>query len=190
LPAASLDERTAAQIVRVQELVDRAMAELRLMISGLRPGVLDQFGLEAALREVADQLLVPMNISVAIESGIPSRLPPEIEVVLFRIAQEAMHNIARHSGARAMTLRIAQTEGEVSMRVHDDGRGFDPAALSERGSRHAFGLAGMRERASLVGGTVRVESAARGGTTVEARLPVDVAGASPDRAVRNNDRDV
>lgn len=190
LPGASPDGEVTAKVVRVQELVDRAMADLRLMIGGLRPGALDQFGLEPALREVADQLLAPLNIGVVIESDIPSRLPPEVEVVLFRIAQEAMHNIARHSGATAMTLRIRLTEGEVTMQLHDDGRGFDPAALSVRGSGQGLGLAGMRERASLLGGTVRVESAPGQGTTVEARLPVDAASMRRDVGVGSDRSDV
>lgn len=173
LPPGSLDQEAARQVANVQSLIDEAMRDLRRLISGLRPGVIDQLGLVAALREVAGQILAPLEIVVEIDGPQDRRLPADVEVVLFRIAQEAMHNVARHSGATTVDLSVVRTDGEVTMRVHDNGRGFDPAGVAQdTATGRGLGLLGMRERASLLGGQVRIDSAPGRGTTVEARLPL------------------
>ena len=180
LPADSPD--AAQRVARAQELIDEAMNDLRRLISGLRPGVLDQLGLMAALREVADRILAPASIAVAID-GPPARLPSEIEVVLFRIAQEAMHNVARHSGATRVEVTVARDDGDVTMRISDNGHGFDASAASsgDAGGR-GLGLPGMHERAALLGGTLTVTSAPGGGTTAEVRLPLPSRDTNIDAA--------
>ena len=173
LPVGAADIDATRQVTRVRDLIDKAMADLRRLISGLRPGVIDQLGLLPALREVAEQILAPLDIVVTIEGPSGGRLPSEVEVVLFRIAQEAMHNVARHSGARSVDLIVARTAGHVAMRIHDDGRGFDAAAVErDTAPGRGLGLLGMRERASLLGGSVRIESVPGAGTTIEAELPL------------------
>lgn len=173
LPAASLDADAARQVTRVRELIDQAMGDLRRVISGLRPGVIDQLGLMPALREVAGQLLAPLGIAVAIDGPEGHWLPAEMEVVLFRIAQEAMHNVARHSGATRADLTVARDDGLVTMRIQDNGRGFDTATAGpDTATGGGLGLTGMRERASLLGGWVRIDSAPGQGTTVVVQLPV------------------
>lgn len=173
LPVGAADIDATRQVTRVRDLIDKAMAYLRRLISGLRPGVIDQLGLLPALREVAEQILAPLDIVVTIEGPSGGRLPSEVEVVLFRIAQEAMHNVARHSGARSADLVVARTAGHVTMRIHDDGRGFDAAAVErDTAPGRGLGLLGMRERASLLGGSVRIESVPGAGTTIEAELPL------------------
>ena len=144
------------------------------MITALRPGVLVQLGLVPALGWVADHTLRPLGLHVTIEAGnLQRRLPDEIETILFRIAQEAMSNVARHSEATLLTVRLAQTEGHVTMTLRDNGHGFDLSAITavpeqERG----LGLAGMRERASLAGGQVIVQSEPGQGTTVQVIVPL------------------
>jgi signal transduction histidine kinase len=176
LPIASLDADAARRVLRAQELIDEAMNDLRRLISGLRPGVLDQLGLMAALREVADRILTPAGVVVAID-GPQDRLPPEVEVVLFRIAQEAMHNVARHSGATRVEVTVTRSDGDVTMRISDDGRGFDvaTAGLSAAGGR-GLGLAGMHERAALLGGALTINSTPGTGTTAEVWLPLPPHG--------------
>jgi signal transduction histidine kinase len=181
LPAETLDAETSRQVTRVRELIDRAMGDLRRLIAGLRPGVIDQLGLMPALREVSDQILAPLGIGVTIDGPQGLRLPPEVDVVLFRIAQEAMHNVARHSGASHVELSLVPTGDQVTMRVRDDGRGFDPAAVRPDATLGGgLGLPGMRERASLLGGRVRIDSSAGHGTTVEAQLPLPRLEAAED----------
>jgi signal transduction histidine kinase len=187
LSAASLDGEAAAQITRVRELIDKAMADLRRLISGLRPGVIDQLGLLPALREVSEQILAPLDIAVTISGPADSRLPAEVEVVLFRIAQEAMHNIARHSAATKVELSVARGDGRIAMRIHDNGRGFDPAAVGpESGTGRGLGLAGMRERAALLGGWIRIDSAPGQGTSIEAEFPAQRADEQHEAASKEN----
>lgn len=169
------DSEPAREHLRqVQNLTDQALADLRRLIAALRPGVLDQLGLVPALGWVADNTLRPLGIEVTVESEeLQNRLPGEVETVLFRIAQEAMNNVARHSGAKHVHIHLVRQNNEVTMTLTDDGRGFHPAAVTatpERG--RGLGLAGMRERASLAGGHVTVKSAPGQGTTVQVVVPV------------------
>lgn len=169
------DDTTARErLDRVGTLTGRALADLRGVIAALRPGVLDQLGLVPALGWVADHTLRPLGLSVTIEAaGLHGRLPGEVETVLFRIAQEAMSNVARHSEARHLTIGLEQTNGQVTMTLTDDGRGFDPSAvIAAPDQSRGLGLAGMQERASLTGGQVTVESTPGGGTKVAVVVPV------------------
>jgi len=160
------------QLQRTRRLVAHAMEDLRRVISALRPGVLDQLGLIPALRGVAEALLRPLGILFTLEAeGLTERLPGEVELILFRIAQEAMHNVARHSGATHVWLRLARGEGGLIMEVQDNGRGFDPAAVTAEGAGRGLGLAGMRERASLIGGQLEIDSQPGRGTTIRVRIP-------------------
>jgi signal transduction histidine kinase len=187
LSAAAVEGEAAPQITRVRELIDKAMADLRRLISGLRPGVIDQLGLLPALREVSEQVLTPLDIAVTISGPAGGRLPGEVEVVLFRIAQEAMHNIARHSGATQVDLSVARSGGHITMRIRDNGHGFDPAAVGpEDGSGRGLGLVGMRERAALLGGSIRIDSAPGQGTSIEAEFPVQRAGDQHEAAPEEN----
>jgi signal transduction histidine kinase len=102
-------------------------------------------------------------------SGLDSRLPPDVETVAFRIVQEALTNVLRHARAKRVDVRLDRRGDVLLAMVRDDGVGFDPEQLDRR----TLGLAGMRERAELVGGTVQVLSVPGVGTTVLARIPVD-----------------
>ncbi|MFQ5854471.1 MAG: cache domain-containing protein [Anaerolineae bacterium] len=159
---------------RVQVLTEQTLTDLRRVIAALRPGVLDQLGLVPALGWVADHMLRPLGLTVTIDAdGLPGRLSGEIETILFRIAQEAMSNVARHSGARHLSIHLRRTDGEATMTLIDDGRGFDLSSVAAAPDHsRGLGLAGMQERASLAGGQVTVESAPGRGTTVHVVVPV------------------
>lgn len=160
------------QLQRTRSLVAQAMEDLRRVISALRPGVLDQLGLVPALRGVAEALLRPRGIQLTLETeGITERLPGEVELILFRIAQEAMHNVARHSQATHVWIRLMRGEQELVLEVQDNGRGFDPEAVTAEGPGRGLGLAGMRERASLIGGRLEIDSRPGQGTTIRVRIP-------------------
>lgn len=168
------DARAEKRLKRTRELTEQALADLRRVITDLRPGVLDQLGLVPALSWVADHTLRPLDMAVTIEAnGLEQRLPAEIETILFRIAQEAMSNVARHSGASRLSIDLLQTDGRVTMTLTDDGRGFDSSAMtSDADPGRRLGLAGMQERASLAGGQATVESARGQGTIVRVTVPV------------------
>ena len=154
--------------------IDRGIESLQTLIADLRPAALDQLGLGPALLGLADRTRRISGIEVQLEVDIPGprpdeegRLPAELEEAAYRLIQEALTNAVKHSGARTAWVRVRARDEEVEVSVRDDGRGFEPAAV-ERG----FGLVGMRERAALVGGEVRVSSTPGACTAVPATDPV------------------
>ena len=152
--------------------VDAAIHQVRTAAFDLRPAVLDDLGLGAALRALCRRvdLRSDMVITCRVALG-KARLPAEIETTCFRIAQEAITNVVRHAGARRVSVdvRFRPRSGELVLDVCDDGAGFDPTACS---STTCIGIAGMAERASLVGGDVAVRSGTGEGTNVIARFVI------------------
>lgn len=141
---------------------------VREIARGLRPPALDEFGLRAALVTLATSFTERSGVAVRhdVEGPLPT-LAPEAELALYRIAQESLTNAARHGEAREVSLEVRRREGALVLRVRDDGRGID-AVAADRGA----GLAGMRERALLVSGRLRIDGAPGRGTTVELELPL------------------
>lgn len=110
-------------------------------------------------------------------SGLKDRLAPPVETCLFRVVQEAVTNIIRHSGAKAARIELRREDGAVSLLVEDDGRGFDVTEMrAAPGSDRALGLAGMEERVSLAGGDLTIESAPGQGTRIRAKIDVAPEG--------------
>jgi signal transduction histidine kinase len=138
----------------------------------LRPTMLDDLGLVAAVEAFARQFSHRTGIPVDVRmTRRPERLPPEVELVVYRVVQEALSNVARHSGASRAEVSLAADAATLAVTVADDGRGFDPpAALDSR--QQSLGLFGMRERAALVGGRLTIESAPGRGTRVQLEIPV------------------
>ena len=112
------------------------------------------------------------------------RLPPEMETALFRICQETMSNIARHAQATAVLVQVGIEGDEVVVDIEDDGKGFEPETASRREGRRPWGLMGIRERAEILGGVARIESAPGQGTHVEVRIPVPRDPRADGRAAR------
>jgi signal transduction histidine kinase len=104
------------------------------------------------------------------------RLPPEVEIALFRICQETMNNIARHARAESVLIQLGAEGDDIVIDIEDDGVGFDPAGPAKKDRPH-YGLLGIRERAELLGGRASVESAPGKGTRVEVRVPIQREGA-------------
>jgi signal transduction histidine kinase len=152
-----------------RELATRIAADLREISQGLRPPALDDLGLGPALRRLAGQLEEHTGAQVSVRVAGTQRLAPELELGVFRIAQEALHNVERHAAARAVSVRLSLEPPEVSLEVRDDGGGFDPA-LPRR--RQTLGLVGMRERADLLGGELDVRSRPGAGTRVRLAVPL------------------
>jgi signal transduction histidine kinase len=127
---------------------------LRQIMATLRPPVLEERGLVSALCDYVEVVRKQAGINCTLSARLPERLPEDQEIVLYRVAQEALTNVARHSSAR---VELGETAGRVVLEVHDDGVGFDPARDLVGGLDH-LGLAGMRERVELAGGTWTVWS--------------------------------
>ena len=150
-------------------LVDATLQSIESVMAELRPPLLDEYGLGAALGWYAEEFSRRTGIAVVLRDGedAAADLRPEAAVALFRIAQEALNNVAKHAGAKQVRIALAGDAEEIVMRVVDDGAGFDPAAAA-RGKR--WGMKTMRERAEAAGGRLEVDSAPGAGTTVRASV--------------------
>ncbi len=160
----------------MRELRDSAEAvadELRRVIRDLRPSILDDLGLVPAVRRLLNDLERRGNASGRLAVlGVERRLPPEVELCLFRIAQEALHNVEHHAFASHVTATLAYRDEEVCLTVADDGVGFQVTTPTiSLASTGRFGIVGMQERVGLLGGKFRIASTPGRGTYVEACLP-------------------
>jgi signal transduction histidine kinase len=148
--------------------VDEAIGNVRQMSQLLRPTILDDFGLEAGLRWLAEGFAARTGIEVAVDSSYSGRLPDETETHLFRISQEALTNIARHAGAKHVQMKLTSSGGEIRLSIQDDGCGLSDAPAGGRG----LGLIGIRARARSAGGDVTVRSRPGQGVLIEVRVPL------------------
>jgi signal transduction histidine kinase len=168
-------ERAQYQIAELKNVTMHAIDGLRQFVADLRPSVLDDMGLVAALRWFAEQYAERANLRVEFQvSGTKRRLPSQVETVLFRIAQEGLNNIGRHAHATRAQLRLDFVDTLVRLTVEDDGRGFVVAdVLGAQPQRRAWGLLGIQERIELVGGKFKVESAPGRGTRLSVEIPIE-----------------
>ncbi|MGI9015685.1 MAG: GAF domain-containing sensor histidine kinase [Euzebya sp.] len=164
----------AEQIDAARELAVAALDETRFAIAGLRPSVLDDLGLEAGLESLARSMAeVDIDVIVALERRT---LPEHLETALYRITQESLQNVAKHAGAAHAVVNLGISGGQVVLQVTDDGSGFvtttaSPLAMDQVGVT-TYGLAGMRERADLVGGTLEIISQPGRGTSITVKVPL------------------
>jgi signal transduction histidine kinase len=147
------------------------ISELRGLMATLRPPVLDELGLGLALADHLDTFERRTGIMCFLDSDRETRLEPEIETVLYRVAQEALINVAKHSRAYHVWVYLRTDDDRADMQIRDDGIGFDPTAVNGLAGRGHFGLAGMRERVEMAGGRYRLLSSPGGGTAIRVRLP-------------------
>ena len=160
-----------ARLADCTRLVDEAIGNVRQMAQLLRPTILDDFGLEAGLRWLCEGFAMRTGIDVKLESEFSGRLADQTETHLYRIAQEALTNVARHSGARHVRIRLAAEDQRILLSIEDDGRGMGAAA----GSRRGLGMSGMRARARSTGGDLGLRSAPGEGVRIEVRIPLNDA---------------
>ena len=158
-----------AKIQELVEVVDRTIEGIRRIIGRLSPLVLQELGLIAAIRKEAKDLKGSgVNARVAVSDNV-GRMAPEVETAIYRVVQESLHNVAKHSKAHTVTVAMDRTETHLRLRIEDDGVGINNVPNSQRPT---FGLAGMRERISTLGGTLRVESRKGKGTKILVIVPV------------------
>ncbi|MBI4311647.1 MAG: HAMP domain-containing protein [Chloroflexi bacterium] len=170
------DQRQALESIRnARKQVNRLVEETRRLVYALRPSVLDDAGLAPALRWCAEAYLESKGVQVTFQVSRPEvRFPESVEVALFRVGQEAMSNIARHAQASHAWVTLERGGEGATLTVRDDGVGFNQeAAMAHRdpASGRGLGLAGMQERAGLLGGRLDISSAPGAGTTVTAYVP-------------------
>jgi signal transduction histidine kinase len=166
---ASSDEERHRAIGALREQVLSTLNDVRRLAVELRPKALDDFGLVPALERLSETFAEKSGIEVHFEAQLADhRLSAEAETALYRIVQEALTNVAKHSGARNVSVLLTRKEGGVVAVVEDDGRGLSPDAESGEG----LGVVGMRERVSLLGGRLVLESAGAVGTTLVAEVPL------------------
>jgi signal transduction histidine kinase len=169
---------------RLGEIGQQALKEMRLLVYELRSLTLQERGLVRALEQRLDAVEKRAGIRASLSAEGALELPAPVEEALYRIVQEALNNALKHASATAVSVRVAATDGRVEIEVADDGKGFDPDAVRDRGG---MGLANMQERIAELGGQLAIRSTPGKGTTVEVTLDVpgsvrQVAGREPSKA--------
>jgi signal transduction histidine kinase len=164
--------KVAAKLDEGLGTVGRTIEKVQRLALELRPSLLDDLGLVAALRWLLEQHGERAGYRTGFSAEPPeARLPPEIEIACFRIAQEALTNVDLHAGARSVAVSLRYDDRGLALSIRDDGDGFDPGELRSRRVPGAnLGLLGMEERAVLAGGTLELRSAPGQGTTIDVRF--------------------
>jgi signal transduction histidine kinase len=161
------DEQRGAAALDLRELVVSTLQDVRRLAVELRPKALDDFGLLPALERLAQTFTEQVGIDTDVEASLgETRLPGEVETALYRIVQEALTNVVKHSRARHVSISLVRRAGSVSAVIEDDGVGFTEP------SKDGIGLIGMRERVGLLDGRLEVESRPDHGTTIVAEVPL------------------
>lgn len=159
-----------SRLAEVRDMAEATLAEVRRVIHEMRPTVLDDLGLETAVRWLAKRYAAS-GLRISVEAkGLSGRLPDRVEITAFRLVQEACTNTVKHAGASSLRVELHQQEERLHVTVADDGRGISP----RRGAK-GMGLAGLEERVGLVGGTLTIRSTPGAGTLIHAELPLEGA---------------
>lgn len=163
------------QLAEAAQLTEQTLKQVREMSLDLRPGMLDDLGLVPTLRWYIKRFSQRMNIKTDFQTnGLEERLSPDVETALFRIAQEALTNVARHAQAGRVSVRLAAADNRIQADVQDDGCGFDVATvLNHQADAQGAGLFGIRERVTLLGGELHIDSRAGQGTCLSIEIPLD-----------------
>ncbi len=162
-------------LAATREVTEGVIVEIRRIISDLSPAVLEQLGLASALKQLARRFRsyspakIKLQVTGVMLSG-EARLNRETEIVTYRLVQECLNNVAKHSSATTVNIRLRSTDSLVVLSVKDDGVGFDPAVAAKK--PNSFGLAGIRERVGLLGGKLTVASRPGKGTNISIELPI------------------
>lgn len=164
-------DKASENLRRLEHMVDHSLDDLQRIISDLRPSHLDDLGLDAALRWYANEIQKHASIDVSVEmTGLPASISADMKTALFRIAQEALTNVVRHASADSAVIRMKFDEDAVTLQVEDNGCGFDVKTIFNA-ERTPWGLLGIEERASLLGGRMEISSHPGAGTRVKVVIP-------------------
>jgi signal transduction histidine kinase len=181
--AATAPAELAPRFRRIKTLLDRVESDVRRLSHELRPTILDDLGIVPALRFLGEGVSSRTGLAVSVAGSSGGRLPPPVETVLYRVAQEALTNVGKHARASRVEVRVERSDREVLCEVCDDGVGFDSAkVLAGRGVR-GLGLIGMRERLAPLGGTIRYETTGHDrGTRLVVTIPLEASYAHKNSA--------
>lgn len=168
------DSEAVAKVRETREMAERTVREIRRILSALNPEVLERLGLAAAIRQLGTRLRDVCPARMEFDIGVLPALPPKRELLVYRLAQECVHNAARHSQAKNLKVSLHVVDAVIRLRMSDDGIGFRiDEALARPGS---YGISGMKERVALLGGSITIDSRPDGkkrrGTTIEIELPI------------------
>ncbi len=160
--------------LELREMLGQTAEEVERISRNLRPSILSELGLAAVLRDASTEFARRTGVSVKLACvGLVARLAADTELTLYRVLQEALKNVEKHARARHVTVRLGQRDGFVQLAIKDDGIGFDPDAQPAiRKGTSGLDLFSIRERASYVGGTLKVKSARGAGTEIDVRIPL------------------
>ena len=156
----------------VTELLYQAEEHLREFSHELRPTMLDDLGVVPALRSLAEGVSKRRRLAIDVESSFDGRLPPAVEMGLYRVVQEALTNITRHSRAKQVKIAIQKSRGTVQCSVEDNGVGFDAVSVLSRNGKRGLGLIGIQERLKVLNGQFRVDSQPGRGSKLYIRIPL------------------
>src|SRR5271157_3840306 len=164
------------RVDRIRELVESSLAAIRNMALLLRPSMLDDLGLAAALEWLAREISRPTGVRIQVRAdGLPTELPDEHKTCVFRIVQEALNNVCKHANANSVEIAARTVDSWLMVTVQDDGRGF------QNGRGAGLGLTGMQERVESLGGTIKIASGLGKGTLIEVALPLPQRILAPAR---------
>ena len=159
----------------IEKSIRQVIDEVHRLAWGMRPSILDDYGLDSALARHIDEVSLHYGLKIDYSFSTPQdleRLPGRIEVCLFRIAQESIANIQKHAEATHASVVVLRRIQDITMLIEDNGKGFDLSILNEKGDK-CLGLIGMRERVALLGGSVVIESIPGEGSTIRIKIPLD-----------------
>ncbi len=176
---ASEDDEMRVRLRATRHLAERTVDEIRRIIAALNPEAIEKLGLAAALRQLATRFRNVAAAAVRVDVGALPELPDRLPLVVYRLAQECLSNAAKHAEAKTVKVSVDAADKVLRLRIQDDGKGFDLSqAMAKPGT---FGLSGMQERVSLLGGQMKIESRlrnpaarsrSRGGTAIKIELPI------------------
>jgi signal transduction histidine kinase len=180
----SLPEHTEARerLAEARDLTEKTILDLRRLIGDLSPAVLEQLGLGAAVRQMANRFRARYPSHVVVDVGQLPQLDRNFQLVIYRLAQECLNNISQHSKASRVNISVGRVDKVLSLRIEDNGTGFDVEQALER--KESFGLTGIRERVAVLGGSFSVSStrkqggSKRTGTVVQIELPIPLEKSS------------
>ena len=158
------------RITEALGVLDGTIRDMRRLIAALSPSLLQQLGLAAALRQFANNFSRNFPVHVRLKLARLGPLPPDTEIMLYRLVQECFTNVVKHSKAENVLLAVQRSDGRLRLRVEDDGTGFDLEQASQK--QGSFGLSGMRERVTLLGGRMEIQTHRGAGTKIDIRIPI------------------
>ncbi len=172
------DVSATREALKLSEILGDTAEEVERISRGLRPGVLELLGLDAVLRDAGANFTERTGVSVKLDCvQLTTRLSADTELALYRIFQEALKNVEKHSGARHVTVQLTKRSNVVQLIIKDDGIGFNPDRRpTGKKTKGGLGLLSMRERATYVGGALKVKSTRFAGTEIEIRIPLSPRG--------------